>query len=229
MSVLRRLIATALIGLTGFAAPGFSRIDGQKIQEEVDAVIVQAYESASQQFPCRIRTGGKNRMLRRADLDRCLNYANNRVDWDSLSKSIQEIRLRHGLQEFDMIDMVETSLSRHAIPYNRILDIRDERALVPLSNSLLKFLPEGSFDDMPVYSREGELLGTFSGIYSFEKRGGLSSAESFQMKYFQYTDFKGNIHTPAERFLLDSYAVPWKEAMYKPGFRLPSNQIMPTR
>jgi hypothetical protein len=226
MSVFPKFIAIITICLTGFTAAGFGQIDREEIQEKVDAAIAQAYESASKQFPCRLRTSGKVRMVRRPDLDRCLNNANNRVDWPALSRQIQEIRMHYRFQELDMVDIVESSLSKQAIAYYRVFDIREERALLPLSNSLLKFLPEGSFDGMPVHSGDGELLGAFSGIFSYEKRGGLSSAESFEMRYFQYTDFKGTIHTPPERFLLDLYAVPWKEAMYKPGFRLPSNEII---
>jgi hypothetical protein len=229
MSVFLRFIATIVICSTGFATAGFGQGSMGEMRGKVDAVIAQAYESAAEQFPCRLRTRGKVNMVRRPDLDRCLNYAYDRVDWKTVSSRILEIREQYGFQEIDIVDLIETSLSSKTIPYDRVFDIREENAFLPLSNSLLKFLPDGSFDGMPVYSSEGELLGMFAGVYSYEKRGGLSSADSFQLIYFQYVDFDGKVHTPSERFLLDSYAVPWKEAMYKTGFRLPSNEIILAR
>jgi hypothetical protein len=99
-------------------------------------------------------------------------------------------------------------------------------ALLPLSNSLLKFLPENSLANLTVYSKKGDLLGIFIGAYSFERSGGLQVLSGYSMVNFQYTDLKGEAQTPAERFLVDSYGVPWRDAWHQPGFRLPSNKLL---
>ena len=99
------------------------------------------------------------------------------------------------------------------------------RAHLPLSSSLLKFLPEGSLQDLPVIDKSGAKIGTFSGTYVFEKMGNISGSKS-PLVQFQYTDLKGNIHGSPERLLLDSFGVPWKQAMSQPGFRMPSTKIV---
>jgi hypothetical protein len=99
------------------------------------------------------------------------------------------------------------------------------RALLPLSSSLLKFLPEGSLQDLPVFNKSGTKVGTFAGTYAFEKMGGISGTKN-QLIQFQYTDLNGNMQGPPEGLLLDSFGVPWKEAISQPGFRMPPNRII---
>jgi hypothetical protein len=66
-------------------------------------------------------------------------------------------------------------------------------------------------------------------VYSFERSGGLEILAGYHMANFQYTDLHGNTQAPGERFLIDSYGVPWRDAMRKPGFRLPSNRLLNRR
>jgi hypothetical protein len=99
-------------------------------------------------------------------------------------------------------------------------------ALLPLSNSLLKFLPENSLSGLTIYAKNGDLLGVFTGIYAFERSGGLEILTGYSMTNFQYTDLRGNTQAPGERFLVDSYGVPWRDAWHQPGFRLPANKLL---
>jgi hypothetical protein len=111
------------------------------------------------------------------------------------------------------------------LPYEKVFIVKDVRALLPLSNALLKFLPEGSLQDLPVTEKLlKKQVGTFSGIYLFEKSGEVSGNRN-RLVLFQYTDDKGKIHSASERLLLDTFGVPWEEAMSQPGFRLPAEKI----
>ena len=107
----------------------------------------------------------------------------------------------------------------------KIFACKKPNALLPLSSSLLKFLPEGSLQDLPVFSNSGKQIGIFSGPYSFEKAGELSGRTE-QHRLFQYADSKGELHSPPDMLLLDSFAVPWKGAASQPGFRLPADKII---
>jgi len=222
------------LGLTGaffsvFFASAYGQSSPDELQSEIDALISTAYRSAAIKFPCKVKTRGKAKMMRWENVDKCLNDAQNRVDWAELSRKIQAIREGKRFQTFEVNSAIESSLSAHAIPFDKVFRVKNIEALLPLSNSLLKFLPPDSLMDFPVYDKSGEHVGSFSGLYSYERSGGLSMANSFKMTLFQYTDLKGNIQTPAVRLLLDSYGVPWKGALSQPGFRLPSEKLIPER
>jgi hypothetical protein len=103
--------------------------------------------------------------------------------------------------------------------------VKEAEALLPLSNSLLRFLPEDSLLDLPVYDNSGKRIGTFAGVYSFEKIGEISGARN-RHALFQYKDLKGSIQASPDRLLLDSFGVPWKDALSQSGFRLPSDKLV---
>jgi hypothetical protein len=211
--------------VVSLALPVSGQISSGAVKSKVDAVILKAYESASGQFPCKLKSEGKAKMLRWQQVAECLNSAYDRVDWEEISNELHAIRRESGLPASDILNMAETSLSAHAVPYAKIFTVKDMRALLPLSSSLLKFLPEGSLMELPVIDKSGSKVGTFAGTYAFEKTGGISGTAS-QLIQFQYEDLKGNIQGTPERLLLDSFGVPWEEATSQSGFQMPPNKII---
>ncbi len=211
--------------LAAFAGSAAAQTASNEIKTRVDAVITAAYESASAQFPCKLGAGGSPKMLRWQGIDKCLNYANDRVDWEEISQQLQNIRKDFRLQLNEIMDLAESSFSTHALPYDKVFIVKQNKALLPLSSSLLKFLPEESLQGLPVFDKSGKEVGTFSGLYAFEKSGEITGNRS-RLALFQYTDSKGTVHPSPERLLLDSFGVPWKDAASQPGFRLPSNKIV---
>jgi len=214
---------------------GFSVVDSPcqyittEAEAKIDSLIVAAYQSAEEEFPCKVKAGGNPRMIRWQDIEKCLNDAEDRVDWGSLNKQIETLRVDGGFLQLDILETVESALSAHAIPYTRVFKVNKEDALLPLSNTVLKFLPPDSLIDLPVFDkRTKKQIGTFSGVFTYEKSGGLSAANSYKLSFFQYTDMKGDLQTPTVRnLLLDSYGVPWEDASSEPGFRLTSNKLDP--
>lgn len=215
--------------LFGFYASGFSQSASDAMQTEIDELISEAYQTASIKFPCKLKTRGKAKMLRWEDADKCLNSANDRVDWEELSGKLRSMRQNNGFQTFDINSAIEAALSAHSIPYEKIFRVKEIEALLPLSNSVLKYLPPASLMDLPVYDKSGDRVGTFAGVYSYERSGGLAMANRFRMSLFQYTDPSGTIQTPTGKLLMDSYGVPWKGVLKQPGFRLPSDKLIPQR
>ena len=227
MSVTLKSLIVSSILMAGFVVPGFSQNPSADLKAKVDAVIASAYQAAALQFPCKAKPRGKARILRWQDIEKCVNYAYDRVDWEGLASQLQKIREAGGFDREQMTEIMDASLSAQAIPFSKVLIVKEDETLLPLSNSLLKFLPANSLMNLPVYNDKGELLGSFSGVYAFEKRGDLAAASSYRISNFQYTDLKGNMQAPTERFLVDLYGVPWKDAQSQPGFRLPIDKLIP--
>ena len=212
--------------------PGLSALGqggGDELKKKVDEIVAQAYKEASAIFPCKLRTSGKAKMGRWKDVENCVNPAHDLVDWEGHASALKKIREEERISYDELSAVVEAAITKHALSYDKIFQVKEKEegaALLPLSNSLLKFLPKNSLAELMVYNKNGDLLGTFIGPYSFERSGGLEILSGYHMVNFQYTDLYGNAQAPGERFLLDSFGVPWVYARLQPGFRLPLNKLL---
>lgn len=196
------------------------------LKDQIDAVVVEAYASASQGLPCKIKGRGKPKILRWEQVDRCVNDAAERPDWEALSDRLTALRIgSRGVSVAELKAAVDASLDAHALPFEKVFAVSDQKVLLPLTNSLLKYLPPDSLLNLPVTDKRGESVGTFAGVYSFERMGGLASANTYKLSLFQYTDRNGNLQSATDKLLLDSFGVPWSEARSQRGFRLNSDKL----
>jgi hypothetical protein len=212
--------------LIGRAPTVESQVFPKDLKDKIDSIIASVYQEAQLQFPCKVGSGGKFRMMNWPKVDSCLNNAAGRVDWEGVSKQLETLRSGPSrISVGDFSAQVEASLSAHALPLEKVFTVKDERALLPLTNSVLKFLPADSFHDLAVFDRTGSKIGIFAGVYTYERVGGLASANTYRLTLFQYTDGAGNVQSATDKLLLDSYGVPWKDARTQPGFRLNSDKL----
>lgn len=193
------------------------------VEAKVDAIVTKAYASALAGLPCKIKTRGKAKMLRWEDVDRCLNDAEQRVDWETLRG---EIGALGGIPD-EIASIADASMAAHAITYDKLFTVSSAEAHLPLTNSVLKFLPADSLSNLPVIDREGTRIGAFVGTYSFERVGGLATANTYKLALFQYSDVNGNVQSAPDKLLLDAFGVPWKEAAGQRGFRLRIEKLFP--
>jgi hypothetical protein len=222
-----KFVALACIILFGFAALLSGQNAAAELKAKVDGIVSAAYQSASASFPCKLgAVQDKTKMLSWQDIDKCLNYAYDRVNWEELSLQIRKIRETGRYPATEISSAIESSLADHAIPYNKVFRAKETEALLPLSNSLLKFLPANSLTDLPVFSNSGARVGTFSEKYIFEKEGVLSGTIQ-RHSLFKYKDPSGNIQSAPDSLLLDSYGVVWKDVQSQPGFQLPPDRLIP--
>lgn len=220
------LLAASAAGL--IAGSVFGEDLSGEFEAKIDSLIVAAYQTASGEFPCKPGTGGKPKMIKWQDLDKCLQKAEDSVDWESLAGQIEALRLEERLLREDLSPIVESALSAHVIPYSQVITVKKKDILLPLTNSVLKFLPEDSLKGLPVFDKKlKKQIGTFFSSFTYEKRGGLSAANTYKLSYFQYNDLEGDLQAPTlnNSLLLDSFGVPWEDASSRPGFRLTSNRL----
>jgi hypothetical protein len=206
------------------------RAAGQELpkatRDSIDAVVAEAYRAASAGLPCKIKGRGKPKMLRWEQVDRCLNDAASRVDWKSLSSRLGGVlAATQGVTQAEFTAAVEASFSAGALAFEKIFIAKEDNILLPLTNSLLKFLPPDSLAGLPVTDKVGTEVGRFAGIYSFERSGGLATANKYRLTLFQYTDRNGNVQSSTDKLLLDAFGVPWNGARSQRGFRLPADRL----
>ena len=211
-----------LILLAATSAGGTGHYSGmpQDVDSRIDALVAAAYQAASARLPCKIGTTGKAHMMKWQDVGKCLDRAIATLDWDEFSRRLRDLRPPN-LSEGDFEQAVDRSLIRQALPFDKVFQVKDARALLPLSTPVLKYLPPDSLKNLPVFDQGGSQIGTFVAVYSYERTGGLTSANMYTMSLFQYMDLAGTLQVPADKLLLDSFGVPWEKVMTQPGFRLP--------
>ncbi|GAB4251969.1 MAG: hypothetical protein Kow00109_27580 [Acidobacteriota bacterium] len=132
-------------------------------------------------LPRRIKTRGKPKMMRWEDIDKVLNEVDRRLRDHSC-----ELRFR------DLFYVKEK-----------------EEVWFPLTNSVVRLVPEESLVGLPVYTKEGVELGPFAGKVRYERAGNLYAVRSYSLYYFQYRGGDDKIHAVGERLLLDEFAIPW--------------------
>jgi len=225
-----RLRASILLILTCGVWPGSSAASGGELPKEtsaaIDVAVLDAYRAASTGFPCQIKSRGKPKMMRWEQVDQCLNEATNKVDWPTFSRHLESVRSSTaGITPSEFNAAVEASLSEHALLYESVFVVKASEILLPLTNSLLRFVPPDSLTGLAVSDKVGNQVGTFAGLYSYERSGGLASANMFRLVLFQYTDRNGQVQSSSGRLLLDSFGVPWKDARSKKGFRLAMEKL----
>ncbi|MBN1567484.1 MAG: hypothetical protein JXA73_06535 [Acidobacteria bacterium] len=212
--------------LAVFAGTGLCQSSYEDLKNKVDVVVSEAYQSAAAAFPCKIKAGGDPKMMSWEGIEKCFYKADERIDWEDLNKRIREIRDKGRYETTDVLSAVESSLTRRALIFDSVFSVKKDEVLLPLSNSILRHLPENSLMDLSVYDKSGRRVGTFAGGYTYERMGEISGNRQLH-SLFQYTDANGKIHSSSDRLLLDSFGVPWKEASSQPGFRLNSDKFMP--
>jgi len=104
--------------LFGFAVPGFSQALTEDIKSKVDAIIQEAYQAASAEFPCKLKSTGEHKILHWRDVEKCLNNADSRVEWERLARKIQALPGGGKYFSTDLLAVIESSLAAHTLPYD---------------------------------------------------------------------------------------------------------------
>jgi hypothetical protein len=209
----------AAVPVSGVAGP-------QDIKEKIDGIVSPAFSAAVASFPCKIGTAGRPKMGKWQDVDECLNNALSKIDWKAMTQQLRELReSTRGISAPEFESAIDSVLASHVIPFDKVFSIKDVKTLLPLTNSLLRFLPSDSMKDAPVYDKTGNLMGSFNGVYTYERSGGSGTGAPYRLSLFEYTDRNGETRSVSDRLLLDSYGIPWKEAAGQPGFRLITDKL----
>ncbi len=221
---------TALAGLLAaflgilYAVPSPRQRTPRDVAERIERAVAPAFEAAITGFPCKIGTRGKPKMLQWEEVDECLNSkVAAKVDWQALSEQLRQLRdSTRDISALEFSAAVETVLGKYTLPFEKMFVVKDEKTLLPLTNSVLKFLPPDSLQETPVYDKVGTLMGTFAGVYIYESSG---SGAKYRLSLFQYLDRNGEFKPVPEKLLLDSFGIPWKDARSHPGFRLSAEKL----
>ena len=197
----------------------------KEVLEKIDAVVASAYQAASAKLPCKVSATGKAHMLKWQDINKCMSRAIALLNWEEFSRRLTELRPPN-VAAGDFAAAVEKSLEKQSLIFEKVFQVKNAQALLPLTNPVLKYLPSDSLRGLPVFDRSGAQIGTFEDVYFFEREGGQLSGKPYRLALFQYTDTAGKLQVPAgDKLLLDSYGISWEKLKGQPGFRLPSDQL----
>ena len=121
-----------------------------------------------------------------------------RARWENVDKVVTRVR--------DAVEDQECSLT-----LEQLFRVRRQEIFFPLTNNLLRTIPEESLEGVSVYSSEGERLGEFSNTVPYHRSGGLYAVRGYTLHYFQYRDEEGGLHSSGTDLLLDNFLLKWSE------------------
>ncbi len=133
-------------------------------------------------LPRKLGTNGKPRMLKWHEVDETLNAVAKELQGKTCTYSFAQLfRTKH------------------------------DDALFPLTNSVVRIVPESTFEGMMVVTREGDELGSFGGRFRYDRSGGGFALQHYSLISFQYRDNEGEFHTVGTDLLMDQYGVSWEK------------------
>lgn len=146
------------------------------------SILAQECRSVLQdmKLPRKVGTRGKPRMIKWQEVDETLNKVAEKLEGRACS-----------------------------ITFDQLFRAGHADALFPLTNSVVRIVPESTFEGMMVLTREGDALGEFGGRFRFDRSGGGYALERYSLVSFQYRDEDGQYHTVGTDLLMDQYGVPW--------------------
>ena len=98
-----------------------------------------------------------------------------------------------------------------SLTVGQIFKVPRAEIFFPLTNNILRTIPEASFEGVSVHNQNGEVLGQLFNIVPYQRRGGLYATRSYTLYYFQFRDHKGALHSSGSELLLDNFLVKWDE------------------
>ena len=83
----------------------------------------------------------------------------------------------------------------------------------PLTNNLIRQVPEGVLRGLQLFDQEGEKVGEYEGRVSYERAGGLYAQEEYKLYFFQFKNSEGELQSTGNRLLTDDFLVRWDDLM----------------
>ncbi len=136
-------------------------------------------------LPKKLKTRGKPKVLKWEDIDKVLNDIDLRLQGQTCS-----------------------------FTFGQLFSTKNEDAYFPLTNSLIRLVPESALSKLKVFNKEGDELGQFVGKVRYERTGGLYARDSYILYYFQYEASNGELESvggQGSQLLLDAFTAPWSE------------------
>ena len=118
---------------------------------------------------------------------------------------------------WEQVDEVLTGLSDDLrgmpcqIKFEEIFRTDKEELYIPLTNNLVRVVPETILQGLPVFNQSGERLGEYDHRVSYQRTGGLYASDSYVLYYFQYKDTEGEVESSGNHLLLDEFLVRWSD------------------
>ena len=118
----------------------------------------------------------------------------------------------------DSLDKFEGASSLCQLTFEQIFKTDRDDLYFPLTNTVIRLAPEGTFDGLKFYTKDEVEQGTFENRVTFERTGGLYARNSYQVYIFQYTTPSGRLMKIGPQLLLDNFVFKWKDIKDKVAY-----------
>jgi len=88
---------------------------------------------------------------------------------------------------------------------------KDRPLYFPLTNNVIRTVPENALEGVQVYDLEGKPLGRYDSRVPHEKSGGGLAKKSYTLFSFQFKNPSGEFESVGGRLLLDEFLIKWDD------------------
>jgi len=124
-----------------------------------------------------------------------------RVKWEDVDRILTD--MREGLQgrecQFTFGALFKVKAKKDQVVY------------FPLTNNVVRTVPEAALQGLQVFNTEGEPLGQYDSRVPHEKSGGGLAKQSYTLFSFQFKNPSGEFESVGGRLLLDDFLVKWDD------------------
>jgi hypothetical protein len=121
-----------------------------------------------------------------------------RAKWDKVDEVLS--RLDQGRQEKPC-----------QLTFEQIFRTDREDLFLPITNTIVRVVPESTLIGVSVFDQEGVLLGEYQGRTTYSRKGNLYAVDSYVLYYFQFKDTEGELQSSGTQLLLDTFLMKWSE------------------
>ena len=95
--------------------------------------------------------------------------------------------------------------------FEEIFRTDKEELHIPVTNNVVRTVPEATLKGVPIFNQSGEHLGEYESRVSYSRRGGLFRSDSYTLYYFQFRSSEGELQSSGNHLLLDNFLMRWSD------------------
>jgi hypothetical protein len=127
--------------------------------------------------------------------------------------------------KWELVDKTMASVDKYEIfpsgcelTFGQLFKSDREDLYFPLTNTVIRLAPEGTFNGLKFYTKDAVEQGTYEHRVTFTRTGGLYARKSYEVYIFQYTTPSGRLMKVGPQLLLDNFVFKWADIKDKVAF-----------
>ncbi len=119
--------------------------------------------------------------------------------------------------QWEQVDRVLTDLREDVkqtpcqFRFDSLFKTREKQLYIPLTNNLIRTVPEETLQGLTVFYQSGETQGEYVSRVTHDRSGGLYARRSYTLYSFRFRNADGEVMAIGNDLLLDNFLIRWSD------------------